>query len=201
MTCEPILEVKNLSISFEKKVVDGVSFQVYPGQTTAIVGESGSGKTISSMALMGLLPDSATVEAGELTKLKKGVEISMIFQDPMSSLNPSMTVGEQVAEPLIVHENLPKETAAKKVVDLFKEVELPNPDEAFDKYPHELSGGQKQRVMIAMALACNPQVIIADEPTTALDVTVQRVILRPTRKNPKGKEFRGSVYLSRPRRG
>ena len=122
MTCEPILEVKNLSISFEKKVVDGVSFQVYPGQTTAIVGESGSGKTISSMALMGLLPDSATVEAGELTKLKKGVEISMIFQDPMSSLNPSMTVGEQVAEPLIVHENLPKETAAKKVVDLFKEV-------------------------------------------------------------------------------
>ena len=160
MTCEPILEVKNLSISFEKKVVDGVSFQVYPGQTTAIVGESGSGKTISSMALMGLLPDSATVESGELTQLKKGVEISMIFQDPMSSLNPSMTVGRQVAEPLIVHENLPKETAAKKVVDLFKEVELPNPDEAFDKYPHELSGGQKQRVMIAMALACNPQVII-----------------------------------------
>merc|ERR1712146_25316 len=93
------------------------------------------------------------VEAGELTKLKKGVEISMIFQDPMSSLNPSMTAGRQVAEPLIVHENLPKETAAKKVVDLFKEVELPNPVEAFDKYPHELSGGQKQRVMIAMALA------------------------------------------------
>ena len=195
MNCEPILEVKNLSISFEKKVVDGVSFQVYPGQTTAIVGESGSGKTISSMALMGLLPDSATVEAGELTKLKKGVEISMIFQDPMSSLNPSMTVGRQVAEPLIVHENLPKERAAKKVVDLFKEVELPNPDEAFDKYPHELSGGQKQRVMIAMALACNPQVIIADEPTTALDVTVQRVILDLLGKIQKERNL-GVLFIS-----
>ena len=195
MTCEPILEVKNLSISFEKKVVDGVSFQVYPGQTTAIVGESGSGKTISSMALMGLLPDSATVEAGELTKLKKGVEISMIFQDPMSSLNPSMTVGRQVAEPLIVHENLPKERAAKKVVDLFKEVELPNPDEDFDKYPHELSGGQKQRVMIAMALACNPQVIIADEPTTALDVTVQRVILDLLGKIQKERNL-GVLFIS-----
>ena len=195
MPCEPILEVKNLSISFEKKVVDGVSFQVYPGQTTAIVGESGSGKTISSMALMGLLPDSATVEAGELTKLKKGVEISMIFQDPMSSLNPSMTVGRQVAEPLIVHENLLKERAAKKVVDLFKEVELPNPDEAFDKYPHELSGGQKQRVMIAMALACNPQVIIADEPTTALDVTVQRVILDLLGKIQKERNL-GVLFIS-----
>ena len=98
MTCEPILEVKNLEHLLRKKVVDGVSFQVYPGQTTAIVGESGSGKTISSMALMGLLPDSAIVESGKLTKLEKGVEISMIFQDPMSSLNPSMTVGRQVAE-------------------------------------------------------------------------------------------------------
>ena len=173
----PVLKVTNLSIAFDKRVVNDLSFQVIPGKTTAIVGESGSGKTVSSMAVMGLLPPSAKIESGEFTSLKVGVEISMIFQDPMSSLNPSMRVGDQVAEPLLVHKGLSSEQARIKVQELFNEVELPSPEESYKKYPHELSGGQKQRVMIAMALACDPKVIIADEPTTALDVTVQKTIL------------------------
>ena len=177
MEKSPVLEVKDLSIAFEKKVVNSLSFSVYPGQTTAIVGESGSGKTVSSMAFMGLLPTSATIESGSFTELAKGVEISMVFQDPMSSLNPSMRVGKQVAEPLIIHKRLSGYEAKEKVLELFKEVELPEPSKSFDKYPHELSGGQKQRIMIAMAIACDPKVLVADEPTTALDVTVEKTIL------------------------
>ena len=177
MEKSPVLEVKDLSIAFEKRVVNSLSFSVYPGQTTAIVGESGSGKTVSSMAFMGLLPASATIESGSFTELAKGVEISMVFQDPMSSLNPSMRVGKQVAEPLIIHKGLSDTEAKEKVLKLFKEVELPEPSKSFDKYPHELSGGQKQRIMIAMAIACDPKVLVADEPTTALDVTVEKTIL------------------------
>lgn len=177
MEKSPVLEVKALSIAFEKRVVNSLSFSVYPGQTTAIIGESGSGKTVSSMAFMGLLPTSATIESGSFTELAKGVEISMVFQDPMSSLNPSMRVGKQVAEPLIIHKGLSDSEAKEKVLELFKEVELPEPSKSFDKYPHELSGGQKQRIMIAMAIACDPKVLVADEPTTALDVTVEKTIL------------------------
>ena len=195
MSNSPVLEVTNLSIAFDKRVVNDLNFSVYPGKTTAIVGESGSGKTVSSIAVMGLLPQSATVETGKFTDLKTGVEISMVFQDPMSSLNPSMRVGEQVAEPLIVHEELAKEDARKRVVKLFEEVELPEAAEAYNKFPHELSGGQKQRVMIAMALACNPQVLIADEPTTALDVTVQSVILKLISRLQKERNL-GVLFIS-----
>ena len=195
MSTGPVLKVTNLSIAFDKRVVNDLSFEVLPGKTTAIVGESGSGKTVSSMAIMGLLPQSAKIESGSYTELKPGVDISMIFQDPMSSLNPSMRVGEQVAEPLLVHENLDFESAKSRVLDLFKEVELPSPDSSFNKYPHELSGGQKQRVMIAMALACNPKVIIADEPTTALDVTVQKTILELLSKLQKQRNL-GVLFIS-----
>ncbi len=195
MSTGPVLKVTNLSIAFDKRVVNDLSFEVLPGKTTAIVGESGSGKTVSSMAIMGLLPRSAKIESGNYTELKPGVDISMIFQDPMSSLNPSMRVGEQVAEPLLVHENLDYESAKSRVLYLFEEVELPSPESSFNKYPHELSGGQKQRVMIAMALACNPKVIIADEPTTALDVTVQKTILELLSKLQKQRNL-GVLFIS-----
>ncbi len=195
MSLSPVLKVTNLSIAFDKRVVNDLSFHVLPGKTTAIVGESGSGKTVSSMAVMGLLPSSAKIESGDFTSLKVGVDISMIFQDPMSSLNPSMRVGDQVAEPLLVHKGMKADKAKSKVLELFAEVELPTPEASFNKYPHELSGGQKQRIMIAMALACDPKFIIADEPTTALDVTVQKTILNLLSRLQKERNL-GVLFIS-----
>lgn len=188
-----LLQVKNLTISTGKKtLLHQVSFDIDRGETLAVVGESGSGKSISSLAIMGLLPQALAITEGEILfngvsiyrnsvadwqKLRGG-QISMIFQEPMTSLNPLMQCGIQVTEVLMVHEKLGFADARKKVLAIFNEVKLPRPDVIFTSYPHEISGGQKQRVMIAMALACNPQLIIADEPTTALDASVQFEIVQ-----------------------
>ena len=184
-----ILEVKGLSIAFEgRKVVEDLSFTLGRGETLGIVGESGSGKSVSTLALMGLLPTKASItgsallEGTELLALDeeqmrevRGKRISMIFQEPMTSLNPVQKCGEQVVEMMRAHGETGDER--EKVIALFKEVLLPRPEKIFDSYPHEISGGQKQRVMIAMALINHPDIIVADEPTTALDVTVQKTIL------------------------
>lgn len=191
---ETLLEVEQLSIAFgQKEVVRSVSFSLERGRTVALVGESGSGKSLTSSAIMGLLPPGGTMThgcirhlpsghiwmtPGQTSQAPLGQGLSMVFQDPMSSLNPSMKVGWQVAEPMRLHGKISKDEAQVKTLELFREVELPTPEKLFLRYPHELSGGQKQRVMIAMALAANPELLIADEPTTALDVTVQRAILK-----------------------
>lgn len=192
-----ILDVKNLSVSFssegtEAEVVSHISFHLYPNEILGIVGESGSGKSVSSLAVLGLLPQhiskltSGTIEFNGLflnecnhktLQSIRGRSISMIFQEPMSSLNPSMTCGKQVQEILLQHTNLSKKAAKDETFSLFNKVKLPDPSRAYKAYPHELSGGQKQRVMIAMAIACKPKLLIADEPTTALDVTVQKDII------------------------
>lgn len=189
------LVVENLSIGFKTentfvKVVDEIDFQLNKGEIIGLVGESGSGKSVSSLALMRLLPPNATV-AGEVLfndinllalpenemQAFRGNRIGMIFQEPMTSLNPVMKCGKQITESIILHQKVDEKTAKERTIQLFEEVKLPEPAYTFNKFPHELSGGQKQRVMIAMALACNPDVLIADEPTTALDVTVQKSIL------------------------
>ena len=184
-----ILEVKGLSIAFEgRKVVEDLNFTLGRGETLGIVGESGSGKSVSTLALMGLLPTKASItgsallEGTELLALDeeqmrevRGKRISMIFQEPMTSLNPVQKCGEQVVEMMRAHGETGDER--ESVIALFKEVLLPRPEKIFDSYPHEISGGQKQRVMIAMALINHPDIIVADEPTTALDVTVQKTIL------------------------
>lgn len=194
---EPILRVENLSISFlqEKKwneVIHSISFEVFPNEIVGIVGESGSGKSVSSLAVMGLLPKNVSdLNTGsihfkneDITNYSekafqkiRGKKVSMIFQEPMSSLNPSISCGIQVAEILETHTNLSEKEIKAEVLRLFDQVKLPDPITIYNKYPHQISGGQKQRVMIAMAIACKPEILIADEPTTALDVTVQQEIV------------------------
>ena len=201
---QPLLEIKNLSISFQNKnetvtAVNNISFQMDKGKFTAIVGESGSGKSLTALSILQLLPEGASVSGNiifttnenptELTSLNnksisniRGHQISMIFQEPMTALNPLMKCGNQVTEILLRHKKISKQEAKEKALQLFKEVELPNPDNIFNSYPHQISGGQKQRVMIAMAIACNPALLIADEPTTALDVRVQKSIMELLKK-------------------
>ncbi|SHH90101.1 ABC transporter ATP-binding protein [Virgibacillus chiguensis] len=196
MSEDIILDIKDLQTSFylddfEVKAVDGVSFKLPKGKTIGIVGESGSGKSITALSILRLLDHPGKVKGGEinfkgrdLTTLTdkeirqiRGNEISMIFQEPMTSLNPVYTIGQQIRETLKVHQGLDKENGTKKAIELLKLVGIPSPDKRVKQYPHELSGGMRQRVMIAMALACNPDLLIADEPTTALDVTIQAQIL------------------------
>lgn len=191
-----LLEIKNLETSFythvgEVKAVRGVSLDLNKGEAIGIVGESGSGKSITMMSLMRLLEENGKIKNGEilfegtdLTKLSekdmekiRGNEIGMIFQDPMTSLNPVFTIGDQLIEPLIKHSKLSKSEAYKKAVEMLTIVGIPSPEKRLKQYPHEFSGGMRQRAMIAMALICSPKLVIADEPTTALDVTIQAQIL------------------------
>ncbi|HDR7950894.1 TPA: ABC transporter ATP-binding protein [Bacillus toyonensis] len=192
-----LLEVKDLQVSFdthagEVQAVRGVTFDLKKGETLAIVGESGSGKSVTSKALMGLIPNPpGRIKNGEivfdgrdLTKLTekemqqvRGKDIAMIFQDPMTSLNPTMTIGNQIMEGLIKHQGMSRGDARKVALELIDLVGIPNPEARLKQYPHQFSGGMRQRVVIAMALACNPKLLIADEPTTALDVTIQAQIL------------------------
>lgn len=192
-----ILSVKELSLTIGKeKLLKSINFEIKKGEIFALVGESGSGKSLTSLAIMRLLPDVISVSSGDI-KLKnrslfalpesqmqkiRGKQIAMIFQEPMSALNPVMTVGEQVAEVIKLHLGLKKDDIKKKVISLFEEVALKDPKERYNWYPHQLSGGQKQRVMIAIALACKPDLLIADEPTTALDVTIQAQVLTLLKK-------------------
>ncbi len=193
----PLLQVKNLTTRFRTErgtvnAVDGVSFDLAAGETLAIVGESGSGKSVTALSLLRLIPSPAgKIESGEIVlegedllglddagiRRVRGNKVAMIFQEPMSSLNPAMMAGMQVAEPINLHHKVPWPDAIRQAQALFSEVRIPDAEKRVFDYPHQFSGGMRQRVMIAMALACNPRLIIADEPTTALDVTVQAQVL------------------------
>ncbi len=193
---QPILEVSDLEISFHTedgvlKAVDGVSFQIQRGETLGLVGESGCGKSVTAFSILQLLASpparvkgSVKFDAEQLLSLTdnemrrvRGRKVSMIFQEPMSSLNPIMTIGRQIAEVIIEHQKKPRKEARLIAIDMLARVGLPSPETRFDEYPHQMSGGMKQRAMIAMALVCRPRLLIADEPTTALDVTIQAQIL------------------------
>ena len=193
---EKILEVENLQIDFKNddgvfRAVNGVSFRVYKGETVCLVGESGCGKSVTSMACMRLLDTppaiidgKITFEGKEILKLSnkemrtiRGNEMAMVFQEPMTSLNPVYTCGKQIAEAIMMHQKVDKKTAREKTIEILRMVGIPSPEKRVDEYPHQLSGGMRQRVMIAMALSCHPKLLIADEPTTALDVTIQAQIL------------------------
>ena len=196
-----LLEVKDLSVAFQTRkgkirAVDGVSFTLEEGKTLAIVGESGSGKSVTSMSILRLLDENGFIESGEILFEEKGRQIdlaklplekmyeirgnriSMIFQEPMTALNPVFTIGKQLSEPFLIHRKCTKKEAFEEGVKMLKEVRIPNPERVMKEYAHRLSGGMRQRVMIAMALSCRPKILIADEPTTALDVTIQAQILR-----------------------
>ena len=193
----PLLEVKNLRTFFKTKkgivkAVNDVSYTLEPGKTIGIVGESGSGKSVSAMSILQLLDGNGYIAGGEvlfegkdLTKVSmeemyslRGNAISVIFQEPMTSLNPVFTVEKQLSEPFIIHQGMNKKQAREEALKMLYDVQIPNPEAVLRQYPHQLSGGMRQRVMIAMALACRPRILIADEPTTALDVTIQAQILR-----------------------
>lgn len=193
----PLLEVKNLHTYFKTKkgivkAVNDVSYSLEAGKTIGIVGESGSGKSVSAMSILGLLDANGYIAEGEilfedrdLTKLSldemyhiRGNAISVIFQEPMTSLNPVFTVDRQLSEPFMIHQGMNKRKAHEQALKMLYDVQIPNPEAVIKQYPHQLSGGMRQRVMIAMALACRPKILIADEPTTALDVTIQAQILR-----------------------
>ena len=192
-----LLEIKDLHTFFTTKkgiikAVNGVSYSVEQGKTLGVVGESGSGKSVSAMSIIKLLDGNGYIDSGEIwfngeniTDIPKnkmghirGNDVSVIFQEPMTSLNPVFTIEKQVSEPFIIHQGMDKKQAAEKVVEMLSMVKIPNPETVAKQYPHQLSGGMRQRVMIAMALACVPKLLIADEPTTALDVTIQAQILR-----------------------
>ena len=200
-TPDIVLEIKDLKTTFktdagEVNAVDGVSFKLPKGKTIGIVGESGSGKSITALSILRLLDKNGTNRGGEILykgdnllkysedKMRKlrGNEISMIFQEPMTSLNPVYTVGQQISESLMLHQNMSKKQAQVRSIELLKLVGIPSPDSRVKNYPFELSGGMRQRVMIAMSLACDPEILIADEPTTALDVTIQAQILELIRE-------------------
>ena len=212
---DQVLAVQNLGISFKgTQAVNKISFQIPKGKTLGIVGESGSGKSVTSLAIMRLISAPGTIDSGsiqfrnrkndvtDLLKLSeremrqyRGNEISMIFQEPMTSLNPVYTCGYQVIESLRLHTSLSKQEARERAIQLFKQVELPRPEKMLKAYPHQISGGQKQRVMIAMAISCNPSLLIADEPTTALDVTVQQSILALLRQLQEAEQM-STIFIS-----
>ena len=209
-----LLELQDLHTFFETKrgtvkAVNGVSYQVEAGKTLGVVGESGSGKSVSAMSILKLLDGNGYIDSGkilfdgrdlkncsrnEMYKIR-GNEISVIFQEPMTSLNPVFTIERQIAEVFRVHQNLSKAKAKEKVIEMLSAVKIPNPKNVAKQYPHQLSGGMRQRVMIAMALACEPKLLIADEPTTALDVTIQAqiLLLMNELKKQKGKIGRAHV--------
>ena len=193
---EPILKVEDLRTYFYTedgvvKAVDGVSFELYEGETLGIVGESGSGKSVTSLSIMRLLDEKGKIVGGkiifkgrnllelsedEMRKIR-GNEIAMIFQEPMVALNPVYTIGDQIMEAIMLHQGVGEKEAREMAIDLLRKVGIPEPEKRVDQYPHQLSGGMRQRAMIAMALSCRPSILIADEPTTALDVTIQAQIL------------------------
>ena len=193
---EKVLQVKDLELWFvnengAKKILNGISFDIYKGETLGIVGESGCGKSVTSLSIMRLLNEPPATLRGEINfqgrnllalsekqmQPIRGDRISMIFQEPMTSLNPVFTIGDQLTETFVLHQGASKKEAKEKVIDLLRMVRIPEPEQRFKEFPHQLSGGMRQRVMIAMALACKPELLIADEPTTALDVTIQAQVL------------------------